>query len=411
MEETSDIVVIDVVNNLGNYQEIPVSGIVSELEYIPLQTVDECLIGNVNHLIVTSTHIFVTGSISLGNSVCYSFSRDGRFIGQIGRFGQGPGEYTTITGLSIDKKKQSLYIETFRSLLEYSWDGVFHRSINKLPNMGDGFVGEIFFIRDNLFIGHIPNYTGNEAYNFIIFSDDGQVIKSFDNHVKFERMEKWVSNHDRSMRPFNISQHIYVKEVTNDTLFLLNEQNELIPQFVFSLGKYAYPQHLKEKNPFRLPSSANNDVIVVPALPMVGTQYHIFFSLGGGGSKSFPLPKGIVRNTTTPFGQNADMELNTPHGIYDITNKTTRLLDTDPVSRMSGLINDLDGGLSFWPKYYTSDNELVDVWQSYDMKEFLTEEYFAAHEIRNPQAHLKLKELLTNLDWEDNPVIVIATLK
>ena len=92
-------------------------------------------------------------------------------------------------------------------------------------------------------------------------------------------------------------------------------------------------------------------------------------------------------------------------------NKETRLLDTDPFSHMSGLINDLDGGMSFWPKYYTSENELIDIWQSYEMKELLTEEYFATHEIKNPQAHQKLKELLKNLDEEDNPVIVIAKLK
>ena len=98
-------------------------------------------------------------------------------------------------------------------------------------------------------------------------------------------------------------------------------------------------------------------------------------------------------------------------GIYDITNQKTRLLDSDPVSRLTGLINDLDDGLSFWPRYCTSDNELIDIWQAHEMEGILTEEYFAAHEIKYPQAHQKLKELLKNLDEEDNPVIVIGKLK
>jgi len=98
-------------------------------------------------------------------------------------------------------------------------------------------------------------------------------------------------------------------------------------------------------------------------------------------------------------------------GIYDIAGKTTRLLDTDPFSRMSGFINDLDGGLSFWPMYYTSDNELVGIWQPFEMKELLTEEYFTAHVIKKQQEHQKLKELLKNLQEDDNPVVVIAKLK
>ena len=67
--------------------------------------------------------------------------------------------------------------------------------------------------------------------------------------------------------------------------------------------------------------------------------------------------------------------------------------------------------MSFWPKYYTSANELVDIWQAYEMKELLTETYFEKHKINNPQAHQKLKELLKKLDWDDNPVIVIGKLK
>ena len=98
-------------------------------------------------------------------------------------------------------------------------------------------------------------------------------------------------------------------------------------------------------------------------------------------------------------------------GIYYIASHSVRFLDSDSSVHPYGLINDLDGGLHFWPKYINSENEMITLWQAYDMKEMLTEEYFAAHEIRNPQAHQKLKELVKNLAWDDNPVIVIGKLK
>jgi hypothetical protein len=99
-------------------------------------------------------------------------------------------------------------------------------------------------------------------------------------------------------------------------------------------------------------------------------------------------------------------------GLYNITSGKTTLLDRDPVTRRLGLINDIDGGLSFWPKYYNeSENVLVDVWETYEMKDLLTEEYFAAHHAKDPAAHERLRALLKNLKEDDNPVIVVAKLK
>jgi hypothetical protein len=118
-EATDGIAVIDVVNNLGKYHEVPVSKFVTELEYVPLQTTDDCLIGDVRYVFATLTHIFVASS-----NYYFALDRSGWFIGKIGSIGQGPGEYQGVTGLSVDIKKQSLYIST-RTLLEYSWDGIF----------------------------------------------------------------------------------------------------------------------------------------------------------------------------------------------------------------------------------------------------------------------------------------------
>jgi hypothetical protein len=139
-----------------------------------------------------------------------------------------------------------------------------------------------------------------------------------------------------------------------------------------------------------------------------------FFSLIAAnlsGKYTFPKKKVLQKEDLPPGITPKEIDYQTLFGIYDATNQTTQLLDTDPVSRMPGLINDLDGGLSFWPKYYTSDNELVDIWRAEDMKEYLTEEYFTAHEIKDPIAHQKLKELVQKLDIDNNPVIVIGKLR
>ena len=402
---------IDVINNLGNYQNIPLSEFVSEVEYIPLETNDDCLMGGISCLLVTPTHIFIESFIASDYIIsaesktrCYAFSRNGRFIGEIGRVGQGPGEYQRIVDLTIDEKKQLLYIETPITLLEYTYDGVFRRSIRKPKSMNEQPISEVAFLNDNLFIGHCANHIGNEPYNFFLFNDSGRVIKTFNNYIKFERISGsgW-SIGEKSIRPFRVSESIYVKVYANDTLYFLNEQNELTPRFVFDLGKYS----VQEKRGG--PINSLSDFYIPNVLKhMVGTPDYIFFSVSTSLSANIPHPKGRI-----VIGQDGREEqgLQIPLGIYDMANNKTRLLETDPVSRLTGLINDIDGGFSFWPKYYSSANELIDVLQVYAMKEILTEKYFAAHEIKDPQAHQKLKELLKNLEFDDNPVIVIAKLK
>ena len=411
-------VIIDFLNQIGNYQKLYLSDFVSELEYIPLETGDKCLIGDVydNNVIVTKSHIFIASQ-----KYCYAFGRDGKFITEIGHSGQGPGEYTVInttTGIFVDEKRQSLYLEIIPfAILEYSWDGVFRRSIKLPTNKLGHYPTGVFFVRDSLFIGHNTNYSGDQEYHFFLFDISGKIIKTFDNHVKIERSKIIWNSFEGSIKPFRLLENIFVKEFPNDTLYCLNEHDELIPQFVFNLGKYAYT---KEKRANNNPIEGTKDVIFIPhfMIPMITASNYIFFSVDPT-ELTYPisLPKGRVRKSVLPPGAvrvgyyDPDNPRATPLGIYDTVNKTTRLLDTDPFSRMIGLINDLDGGLSFWPFYFNSENELVDIYQAGKMKEYLTEEYFAAHEIRDSQANQKLREFLKTLDEDDNPVVVVGKMK
>jgi len=206
-----------------------------------------------------------------------------------------------------------------------------------------------------------------------------------------------------------------VKEIPNDTLYCLNEHDELIPKFVFNLGNHTYD---KEKRANSSAMEGLNGVILIAGYYrfMVGASNYIFFNADLP-TVNIPLPKGRASSREIPQGAvrlgsfYPDNPTAIPLGIYNIINETTQLLDTDPFSRLTGLINDLDGGLSFWPIYCNLENELVDIYQAYKMKEYLTEDYFIAHEIKNAQAHQKLRELLKTLKDDDNPVVVIAKLK
>ena len=412
MDDTHGIAVIDVVNKLGKYQEISASRFVSNLDYIVLETSHNCPIEEnwaLRGIIVTASHIFIASRF-----YCYTFDRGGRFIGNIGSRGQGPGEYQVISGISVDEENQTLYIETLRTILEYSWDGTFRQTISVPKSLNEIHAGEISFVRDSLFIGHINNRNGNEPKNFLLFNKSGQIVKSFNNHVIINRTQPYGYG-EGAMKPFSVKGKVYVKEISNDTLYFLNEQNKLVRQFVFGAGNYGITKEKRRDADFSTEHEIQRGTIRIPSpfISMVGIPDFIFFSFTATELPgNIPFPENRARNTVIPSSANVRyVKMAHVVGLYDIDNQQTQLLDTDPVSNLYGLINDLDGGLSFWPRYYTSNNELVDVWNAFEMKEILTEKYFAAHEIKDAKAHQKLKALLKGLDFEDNPVIVIGKLK
>ncbi|MDL2266328.1 6-bladed beta-propeller [Parabacteroides sp. OttesenSCG-928-G07] len=415
VDNTGDLPVIDIIGNLGNYEAVPVSQYITELEYVPLETNYDCFIGEEYvGVIVTSTHIFVRGS-----KYCYAFGRDGQFLGQIGSYGQGPGEYIALYNFMVNEKTQSLYFETLRTILEYSLDGVFRQSINLPKDKHGSSLKRVSFICDSLFIGHFNNYKGDLPHNFVLFDRSSEVVKSFDNYVHFKPKRERTSIVNSSMEPYRIGERVFVKENSNDTLFYLDRKNELTPWLVFDLGEYTNTIEKMENGP------PIDDILqgilpelIVPLSTVTGTHNYIFFRvIYSGLSEKYTFPKEREIPTVASSGsglinvQSVGKDADNVLVIYDITNQTAHFLDTDPVSYRKGLINDLDGGLSFWPRYYTSDNELVDIWRVEDMKEYLTDEYFAGHEIKDPASHQKLKELIQKLDFDDNPVVVIAKLK
>ncbi len=423
--QRGDVPVIDVAGSLETFRQIPMSDYIEEIEYIPLETGRDCMIAILSKLIVTPTHIFTYDN----RSNCYAFDREGKFITHIGRRGRGPGEYTWVDALSVDEVNERVYLNASSGVLEYTWDGKFLRTIPRQTfNEGTRYVSSasaLTFIGDGLFLGHIDNNRGDEPHNWLLFDDRGTIVKAFDNHIVLDKTDFSSTDFD-AMNPVFEGGDTYVKEYINDTLYVLNRQHELRPAYVFDTGEYSFPlnEHLTFDFTNPQPGPRERSIMIARnVVPLVVTPDAIFFTAGIGGKirSRFDLPVGRAVSFSTalpPPGWTTAVQADRiitddslVAGIYDIATGETVFLDRDPVSRMYGMVNDLDGGVSFWPRYRTSAGELVQVLSAYDMKEALTENYFAAHPARDPAAHARLRTLVDSLSYEDNPVIVVANLK
>jgi hypothetical protein len=408
-DNSGNLPVIDVVGNLGTYRQMTMSELIEEVEYIPLETALNFMVGRTDHLIVTDSRIYIGGFDHL-----YAFTREGKFVSDVGRKGRGPGEWDYYAEVSVDEKKQAVYVNTYDKIFEYAQDGKFSRDFEKLKfQRGDEnrVPNPFVSIRDGLFLGYLNNNTGDEPYNWIIFDSAGTVVKQFDNHIKLNK-EPFSSRVFYSAIAYTDGA-VWVKEGINDTIFNISRKGELVPSFVFDFGKYAFP--LDAMITFQSISELASKAVTVtswPFWPMVVSRDHIFFITKVGKNTGIPTPPG---NSTKMYVMGNEVEISDSGdvlGMYNIALGTTRFLDRDSFSRLLGFVNDIDGGLSFWPQYYNdSENELVQVLEAYKMKDLLTDKYFAAHPAKDPAAHERLRELLRNLNENSNPVIVIAKLK
>ncbi len=114
--------VVDYESILENKSTISLSEMADDIEYIPLETNDECLLRSAAEYFFTDDYIFV-------DNVEYilQFDRKGNFIKQIGTPGRRPGEIGLIRILSVLDKHEQLVVHTNWAwkLYYFSYDGDF----------------------------------------------------------------------------------------------------------------------------------------------------------------------------------------------------------------------------------------------------------------------------------------------
>jgi len=395
--------VIDIVNEIGNYQRVYCSNLFSSIELIPLETGDDCLLAKLPfpQIILKDTFIFINRH-TLSDQQLYAFGSSGKFLNPIGRRGQGPGEYLFSSKFFLNTEKPTIFVEDTKHILEYDFKGNHIRSFKRLSEKGFD-LDNYAYTGDNSFVAS-ARYRGNNPFNYCLLNSNGDIIKTFPNHLFYHVIGNRNPYDPGTLTPVHVKGRMYLKEIANDTIYVFKDM-ELQPAYVFGLGKYTYPLEIPET--FELHSALILRAIrFTPVSTFVVTENFIFYCVVL--PEAVPKPKAKPRYR--PFTNQQTSDDITVYGIYNIETKKNILLDTDAYYQ-KGIVNDLNGGLPFIPIYYAGNNLLVGIWWADDMKEKLTDEYFAKQTIKDPQAYQKLKELLKTLKDDDNPVVVVAKLK
>lgn len=111
---------------------------VDSMEYIPLETTEECLVGEVTDVAMDDNRLWV---FDAKQQEVWFFNRSGKYVGRLGHRGEGPGEYPSITQFEYNQRDSLLAVLTFVEapcVLYYALDGTYVKTV-KLGVPADDF--------------------------------------------------------------------------------------------------------------------------------------------------------------------------------------------------------------------------------------------------------------------------------
>ena len=105
---------------------IPLSELVEELHIVQLDNQEEAMV-DIGTTHISDNYILIAGF----RSPCKLFRKDGTYIGKIGEYGSGIGEYKYIYDTQIDETNNKIYILPVDGcgILVYNFDGTFEKLI------------------------------------------------------------------------------------------------------------------------------------------------------------------------------------------------------------------------------------------------------------------------------------------
>lgn len=122
---------------------IGMSEFVESIHYVALETTSDCLLGNIDKMIITEHGEYVMVDMNKAKSI-YVFDENGRFKCRIGSRGQGPNEYMSLTDVSYYENKVYVWDSASEKILEYGLDNSFVASYSfthtaySMACIGDG---------------------------------------------------------------------------------------------------------------------------------------------------------------------------------------------------------------------------------------------------------------------------------
>lgn len=357
--------------------EIKLSEIAEDVTYIPLDT--QLPIGLIYTYMLSDNSIY----LSAKDVGVLKFNREGILIGNIGKSGRGPGEYTYCMSFAVDEINGSVYIMDSNVIRVYSRNGTFLRSII-LKEFGANF-HEIYMFDAKLFIPEYIAY-GKAKYNWIILDTLGTLIKKKENTIPM-----FSSTIGAGGGTFKYKDRMSYWNWYDDTVYTVMPGLNYKTSFLISPGPHRIPRSKFEAaSPSEFTSQMSSFILLRPLFEtdrfMVFRYFYKKPVIAFFEKKSRKSFLTFLESGFYPTGTNFK----------------------------GGILNDLDGGPAFQPDSYSEENGIefmISLLNPVEVKTHVaSKEYFSSIP-KYPEKKQELEKLAARLKETDNPILMIVRLK
>ncbi len=351
------------------------------IEYIPLESKKEFFLDNAAQIFVTDLYI-----ITLAKNQIYLFNRKtGKFIREIGHYGNDPGGYKRVVqAFPFDEKRKMIYTGGWdpKSYCRYPLSGEFAEKItaysfDNKEDMSNGVFGEIITsiapLNDTCFVGYVWNINGKQEAKLIAFNGNNHRIKIYPQYKRFDYdiNRDGISVFSWNAKYYQLKDQLHFFERFTDTVFTVSIDT-LQPKFVLHRGG--------TKNATATDFTKNKGNVGYFLIENIfESDRYLFFK---------------IRSAKENFGGEFY------YGFFDKANGRTEVS-----KNVAGINNDVDNFLPFRVQSANQYNEIIGSRDAYEVKLWFEE---------NPEKATKLPpdlQKLKVLEETDNPVVMIAKLK
>lgn len=337
-------------------KEIMLNELASDIRYVPLETTDDCLMNNEFYIMQYTGEDIITSGI-------FHFDKNGKFLNKIGSKGQGPEEYLQGLFAFGDWKNKLLYVQNWTTLTCYGFDGTFVRSV-PTPQLNMGAAG--LFDENHILYSNDIYYAdkAKPIQLYMVDSQNGKTVSKWRGHLEENKKYGMILTSRDFM--YNYDNSLFYKPALENVIFkiLSPKKRQLVYKFDCS-GK-------------------DIDVSADEVDPKKRFQF---------------LSVYWAKETAQYLFVNYGMKNISRLGIYDKEKKTfTNVTIKD----------NLAGGYDIHPAWTSDDNHLLMVYYAGGLLQDKEKRYSTG---LLPERKKELDELLKNIKEDDNPVVILVTLK
>ena len=364
-------------SNTTSDRTLNLSAIYDTIEYIKLETTQECVIGSIKKILPYSNRLYILDDMY---SNIFVFDNNGHYLNSIGKKGTGPDEYIFIDDICIDNITERLFVldNSQNRIQVYNLEGNFITSV-KIEYS----IGEIEYLKNNRILCyndfksvHALEKNNSRPLLTIIDIDKGKTVWS-DEFISFNIEGQEV------ISPFSATstntEETLVFNILTSSIYNI-DQTGIKQKFILDFGEKDRNNRIKHCETLNDKELTAYDVCTDCKF---SPQYTMITSVF--------KERDFIFITAVNYLEGKQFFIK-----YDTLNQTQIY-----AKGISLFNNDIDYGLPFIPPISMFNGKSYGFIDAYSFHEAFI----------NNTANDKLREMARNTTEEDNPIIFVAKLK